>query len=945
MSNKIHILFWLFVVTLAAFVIISLFSISNNLSEHDRLYFSIQGFSVENNDSITIGRNSNMSYRGLPHDYMTVKKMPDGKYSWKINEQYSDSLFYYKVGNKNPNLNDVVSGDIVKVDDKLIDADAVNSVFDQCTEMEYYLKRKQSVKYIMVRNIIAKELGDTSYLNRYDIKSFFWRETPSAQLKFCVLDNKCKIRKVDGEERGYCYDGIISADSCKLQFYTMSENAFVSLKDNAGFTINDLCYTAKPILLTTEWGAGHIKFESPANEDKIAVFFPKAITLVESIDGIVEGIKEDEAINIVQDIGSFPIDNSIRIPFFSNICNMDVCSINIAEDSLSLNDNCGKSYKVKSQHRFTPDFESIDLPTGRGTLKCKCGLIDRKFLRSFVHLPLLVFVWFVVFFVILLKRTRNMNETERGQRRINVVRTIIALCVFALAFAYCIGKTFIAIKLSFTYPYFEKIAGVNVVSVSLILVLVFALYSLFSQRFFRYVDNNMAVQRRKRISTNILSFIFPLVAFLSILGIWRFHVDAGFSLNMLESYMSSDLYSWNIWNWFDLIGMNDTHRNILYTISLFLILAIFILFLLQIAKIRAITGKIVDGLLSKIKFNRNTGRQRRFHNGNDANKTKMIGYIIITALLLFMCWFIPGNFATALISLVLVFGLSKTLARLDYGNPKLTVITIVVLIPIMVFLSVIPDKGYVTNWWLLGIPFAIFWIMLLNSIVRLNNDINETRRNNYIKSSLIGGVVLLLIVFTGWFLLKKTGSDYDRTNRRFDLVLNYKDVKDKGYRYSESDVEFMVIMSHYMQNNNGEDPLSNEKHLLHPSISTGQSPVVLNDVSIQSAFFSAYGGMSKVLYFALQLLLLLFVCYYALISSIRKTSVGRTGFDCSVRTVDVRRILAVFMWVGTSLYLYLSYCGYLPFTGRLNPGFGVDSVGEALESALLVAFMMSEDVE
>ena len=89
MSRKIHILFWLFVVTLTTFVIISLFSICNNLSEHDRLYFSIQGFFVENNDSITIGRNSNMSYRGLPHDYMTVKKMPDGKYSWKINEKYS----------------------------------------------------------------------------------------------------------------------------------------------------------------------------------------------------------------------------------------------------------------------------------------------------------------------------------------------------------------------------------------------------------------------------------------------------------------------------------------------------------------------------------------------------------------------------------------------------------------------------------------------------------------------------------------------------------------------------------------------------------------------------------------------------------------------------------------------------------------------------------------
>jgi hypothetical protein len=49
----------------------------------------------------------------------------------------------------------------------------------------------------------------------------------------------------------------------------------------------------------------------------------------------------------------------------------------------------------------------------------------------------------------------------------------------------------------------------------------------------------------------------------------------------------------------------------------------------------------------------------------------------------------------------------------------------------------------------------------------------------------------------------------------------------------------------------------------------------------------------------------------------------------------------MFMWVGTSLYIYLSYIDWLPFTGRLNPGLGVDAVGEALETAILLAFMAS----
>ena len=51
------------------------------------------------------------------------------------------------------------------------------------------------------------------------------------------------------------------------------------------------------------------------------------------------------------------------------------------------------------------------------------------------------------------------------------------------------------------------------------------------------------------------------------------------------------------------------------------------------------------------------------------------------------------------------------------------------------------------------------------------------------------------------------------------------------------------------------------------------------------------------------------------------------------------RLLAMMMWVGTSFYIYLSYVGKLPFTGRLNPGCGVDAVGEALETAFLLAFM------
>ena len=150
--------------------------------------------------------------------------------------------------------------------------------------------------------------------------------------------------------------------------------------------------------------------------------------------------------------------------------------------------------------------------------------------------------------------------------------------------------------------------------------------------------------------------------------------------------------------------------------------------------------------------------------------------------------------------------------------------------------------------------------------------------------------------------------------------------------HAVSDTEFMTVMMHYMYNTSGADPLSPEHHILHPSVSTGQSPVVLNDVSLQAAFLGTYGLGAYLVYFGLLALLAAAVILYSIPRSTQRGSVP----------LDVRmvwRLLAMMMWVGTSVYLYCSYTGHFPFTGRLNLGFGIDSVGEALESTMLLAFM------
>jgi hypothetical protein len=109
--------------------------------------------------------------------------------------------------------------------------------------------------------------------------------------------------------------------------------------------------------------------------------------------------------------------------------------------------------------------------------------------------------------------------------------------------------------------------------------------------------------------------------------------------------------------------------------------------------------------------------------------------------------------------------------------------------------------------------------------------------------------------------------------------------------------------------------------------------VVLNDVSMPVAFFGTYGWATYLVYFGLIVLLVTTVVGYSLPSQ------HRMDDGTAIDMMMVWRMLALMMWAGTSFYLYVSYTGRFPFTGRLNPGLGLDSVGEALESATLLAFM------
>ena len=204
-----------------------------------------------------------------------------------------------------------------------------------------------------------------------------------------------------------------------------------------------------------------------------------------------------------------------------------------------------------------------------------------------------------------------------------------------------------------------------------------------------------------------------------------------------------------------------------------------------------------------------------------------------------------------------------------------------------------------------------------------------------IRNAMISFLVLMVffIKIVLPIILPVDAVTYDRKSQRFNAAWQTERYFDSGYRTANSNQEFFMISDHYMFNNDGSDPLSSTKRVLHSSISTGQSPVILNDVSAQSSFFGTYGVGAFIAFFTLLTVLSWLVLSYTL------TKEGELSKQ------RLYRLMAILLWLSSTIYLYVSYSGLIPFTGRLIPGYGLEAVGEALETSVLLAFMTASPVK
>lgn len=1043
----------------AAIVLVVILSLCFYMSTkiERKLAFIIDDIELANRDSVTIGENSDICFNKVPHDYLTIIRDGD-HFTWKVNKEYHDSLQYVKINNTNPNLHAIKNDDSQRIILNL-PTSSHDTIHETITGKELYEawnSRFSEQQNVMVRHFAANnklaqknvtKSDSLKYLNQmqcHDVRSFFNKS--GNEISIVILDNLTRVEGNDGTVTSFVDSGTTEpGEPIKVQFFSVGTHCYLDKSPDGGsFKIDGVNYVMKPSVKLTEWGAGHVMIKS-VGENTWRLSFPKPITFVGTVDSLRQFSEQSSnMISLKQNNNSFPNKSDLYLPAFSGAINYDVCNLVFGGDgSVMIRGNNFDSTLVSNPHTgilpfsLIPAFKSINLCSGNDVIHARTGFIDQQFIFSYMWLPLLValalmaLIWLPVSPLRIPDKALNLvyNRSQIKNYRI-YLSLLIMVCL-----AYCACKSLIAIKLSYTFPYFEKLTGITPVATGLMMLLFFSFAMLLNMPMLHLMDKQsnadfeFARQRkRQRNNKRKLWFLWIGCCLILLALAYAFFglLDKQVNRGVIDSYFHSEIFAKNPFKWSDAssVGINDTHRSVVYTLLVIEVAVLIIWAVLNVCYAKAagafqkaanawsnfiVTQKAavrkqvsnfikpVSESLNKNKLLKSVGKRwvvlilclallglwqligclipqmslpgiivaiilalivataifPEFYN-------TVISAVVGTFKVLFPTHFILlfilvgigsvlGNFATAFITLGVIIGLSRALSvtSIEISDEHITRRRYSVLLQ-MFFISLVytgfamtGDHGYMTN----SLGFIMFVFALFFMVKRPEGFLSPEAERERKKERKWVAIMTVSLAVVIWFLptvcsmiFNPENVNYDRMPRRMMLYSNFDDLQKSGYRYSESDAEFMVIMSHYMQSDSlarhNHDPLSNDAHFMHPSVSSGQSPVALNDLSVPIAFFGSYGSfVTYVVYFALLALLLWIVMCHTL--------AYKDKYDARLTRSCQWRLLAMFMWVGTSLYIFFSYIDWLPFTGRLNPGFGVDSVGEALESAFLLAFMAS----
>ena len=964
-----------------------------------KLAFSIDEYMLGEANVVTFGENSDFCIKGVPHDYLKITYNPqESAFRWTVNPEYSDTLQYFKINGDNPNKH-VIRNDAsqqVSLWLPVSDGDSLGMTMtgaDVWKAWKGFSKQKDVLArhlaaYLKLADGNATHEDSVRYLAQMQfgkVRSFF--EYANDRIVLVILDEQTTLTE-NGNTLRYNREGTIPAGDSngrvKVQFFGIADWCYMDGNDDDGyFRVDGVNYVMKPTVKLTEWGAGHAMVIP--SEGGLRLAYPKPITYVESVDSLRKRAQSSSKIlTIKQRNNAYPTKSDLYLPAFSSAINFDVCNIEFfhQKDSICVRGNNDQAQLVENPFSIIPALGKITLHSGKDTLECRVGYVNGRFIFSYLWLPLGVFI--VLMLLVWLKRGPVYVENTNYLYNPHHIRhyRIYLTSLLVTCLAYCTCKSLIALKLSYSYPYFEKITGITPVSTSLMMLLFFSMAMLLNTPLRHYATSNFRLDRVWHWLVCVLLWVG--------LGFVFFRVaDSQVSQSVINSYFHEEVFNIRPWKWLKEYGINDTHRSVVYAL-LFIEGLVLVLWLVADWLWKAISNcwekaeQSWQGFVEKTtqKF---TEVWRKLSNGYPTRKI-MAAFILLLSvfilykvgfswlllivslaivvlvffaqfvcdaflaalkslfpghLLLFVALYfigkVSGNFGTAFITLIVILGLTRALSsvRMYEGEmPRYAIFCQMLFISVAyISAAMVGDHGYMTNYLGFVMCLVCFFFLLERPAAYSEYEYQMAKsEKKWVNTSLVVLVILLVAMpFICSHLFPPEKVNYDRFARRVMLYSNFKDLERSGYRYSESDAEFMVIMSHYMHPAEGRDPLSNDNHFLHTSVSSGQSPVVLNDMSMPAAFFGSYGVyLTSAVFFLLLFIVLWQVMHFSL-----------SYFDNDARLTKAMqwRLLAMMMWVGTSFYIYLSYVGRLPFTGRLIPGFGVDAVGEALETAILLAFM------
>ena len=970
-----------------------------------KLVFTIDEFTLGEAKTVTFGENSDFCIKNVPHDYLRMNYVPESSaFRWTVDPAIHDTLQYFKINGENPNKH-VIRNDAsqqIRLRLPVGDGDTLSTVMTGADVWKAW-KAFKNQKDVMARHLAAyvslsdektnheDSLRYLSQMNCGKVRSFFERTKDNIVL--VILDELTTLT-ADGTTQRYCREGMIPADArsgrVKVQFFGLADWCYMDGNASDGFfRVDGVNYVMKPSVKLTDWGAGHATVIF--SEEGLRLTFPKPIIYVESVDSLRKrALSSSHILTIKQRNNAYPTKSDLYLPAFSSAINFDVCNIEFfhKKDSVCVRGNNDQAQLVDNPFSIIPALGKVTMHSGKDTLECRVGYVDGLFVFSYLWLPLCVFL--VLLAMVWLKSGPlyvRSTTTLYNPRQIDHYRTYLT-SLLVICLAYCTCKSLIALKLSYSYPYFEKITAITPVATALLMLLFFSLTMLFNTPLRHYATRRFPKRRVWHGLVCALLWVGLGYVFFKV-------VDRQVSQSVINSYFHEEVFNMKPWKWLTEYGINDTHRSVVYAL---LLIEGLVLLLWLAADLLWPSKKGTSGISGWWEKAENSWQEKseaacqKVAKGWEKVTKGVPTRIILAAILLLLSAFIQlkigfslllllaslavvaivyftqficdafiaamktlfpghillfvllyaigkisGNFGTAFITLVVILGMTRALSSVNMYEgemPRHTVFCQMLFISVAyIAAAMVGDHGYMTNYLGFVMCLVCFFFLMERKAAYRGRDYNMAKNEKkWVNGSLLVLVILLIgMPFICSQLFRPDQVNYDRFARRVMLYSNFEELERSGYRYSESDAEFMVIMSHYMRPAEGRDPLSNDNHFLHTSVSSGQSPVVLNDMSLPAAFFGSYGiYLTSAVFF-----LLLFVVMW----QVMQFSLSYFDNDARLTRAMQWRLLAMMMWVGTSFYIYLSYVGRLPFTGRLVPGFGVDAVGEALETAILLAFM------